>query len=130
MTIGTHIRRLKRWLLPAMLLFLLITAVAFWLWIPNYLKSTLREYTHTKTDGQYVLGIEKISSSFFPLSITINGINLEPVTRNYSSQINNNKSLQYQFKAFELKLQRLEIMKLFREKSLTAQNIKFVRPEV
>ena len=129
MTERPSIQKIRIWLTPILLSILIVGIVLIWVWIPSYISGRLSEYTTIQSGGKYKLSIEEVERSFFPLTISINGLNLVP--ENYFSDSDeSSKEIMYHFSASELKFEGLKLFRLLTEKTLAGKKVIIKRPEV
>jgi len=125
-----NIRKLKRWLLPSILLVLVIALVIFWIRIPSLLITRLQDYTHNQSEGKYELSISDINRSLFPFSVTLKEVNLEPAALNISDPELIPEEILYSLGATEIQLKGLNLRLLLTKNILSGKKVKITKPKI
>ncbi len=130
MTSRKNILKIKVWLLPSLLLFVLAAIIILWLWIPSIIISKLSDYTYAKSDGQYLLTISNVNRSLFPLSLNFREVELEPVSKKISGNNIIGDEILYSFSFKEILVEGINLKLLLSDNNLVVNKIKFSKPEV
>ncbi len=127
---GRKTQKIKRLLLPSVLLLLVVAVLVFWFSIPHLLINRLSSYTSAQSDGKYELAIDDISRSLFPFSLSLKEVKFEPTAMNRSDQELPQDKILYTFGAEEIGVQGINLRRLLTENVLTANKVKIIKPEV